>query len=151
MVVEGFRAVNINTEKLKLRKVFRKPLKLILIGFQVLIAHWLSNQHQNENPFKSARDETHTMHAIPMIPNEEHDYGSRNFNQRDSNSINPVNWSLPVVLPVRFSAFWLWIFRDREDQHHEQQVKCGVGFGLVSIYPLGVVKQVVKNQRRLHR
>ena len=91
MVVEGFRAVNINTEKLKLRKVFKKTLKLILIGFQVLVAHWLSNQLQNENSFKSARDETHTMHAIPMIPNEEHDYGSRNFNQRDSNSINPVN------------------------------------------------------------
>ena len=44
-----------------------------------------------ENFYKSARDETHTMHAIPMITNEEHDYGSRNFNQRDSNSINPVN------------------------------------------------------------
>ena len=37
------------------------------------------------------RDETHTMHAIPMIPNEDHDYGSRNFNQRDKNSINPVS------------------------------------------------------------
>ena len=40
---------------------------------------------------QSLRDETHTMHAIPMIPNDEHDYGSRNFNQRDANSINPVS------------------------------------------------------------
>ena len=63
----------------------------------VTLGNWLLfHKHQYENFYKSARDETHTMHAIPMIPNEEHDYGSRNFNQRDSNSINPVNWSLSL-------------------------------------------------------
>ena len=54
----------------------------------------MRRDHQREiigNETPSVRDETHTMHAIPMIPNEEHDYGSRNFNQRDTNSINPVS------------------------------------------------------------
>ena len=49
---------------------------------------------KREKDSPSVRDETHTMHAIPMIPNEDHDYGSRNFNQRDKKSINPVSFIL---------------------------------------------------------
>lgn len=38
-----------------------------------------------------AREETGTLHSVPMITNDEHDYGSRNFNTRDKVSINPVS------------------------------------------------------------
>ena len=68
-------------------------------------------QREKDAIESSIRDETHTMHAIPMIPNEDHDYGSRNFNQRDKKSINPVSenrWKLSIIIVCQF---FVYLFR----------------------------------------
>ena len=46
--------------------------------------------HSINGHSEGMREETGTLHSVPMITNDEHDYGSRNFNTRDSNTINPV-------------------------------------------------------------
>ena len=98
----------------------------------VTLGNWLLfHKHQYENFYKSARDETHTMHAIPMIPNEEHDYGSRNFNQRDSNSINPVNWSFSLYFRLISGSFWQNIQRSgRPASRATSEMWSGVWSGL---------------------
>lgn len=53
----------------------------------------ISNSDQGDSRCGTEREEMGTLHSVPMITNEDHDYGSRNFNIRDNNSINPVSTS----------------------------------------------------------